>query len=269
MSAVGRDFWSTFMLLSRIPSPPVESPVYRRAGFYFPLLGFFPGLILLGFGAAAGTLGLPAYFAAGIGLFVQYAAFNIFHYDGLLDSADALLYRTSAERRLEILKDNKIGSFAHFTGILYLLMKVALLSELIEAQNVSGLLLLMAVPIWGRMAGAWLPVLARPVRSTGLGALLCFGPENRYSKPALALGVLLSAAVPTGAMWAASTAGLHAPPNDMMVIGAGALFVPLAVGFFCARQYQHKVGGLTGDAYGLAIELGELAALLVLYLMVA
>jgi len=191
--------------------------------------------------------------------------FNLFHFDGLLDSADALLYSTTKEKRLVILKDKSAGSFALFTGALYLIVKFFLvrrvITDIISPAPIHshGLfiftLLLASLPA-GRMAGSIVPAATNSARTDGLGFLL-----HRYSKKLLLSGLLLSALLILGVLSLFLESMLSLP---YIAIVIAALCAAVTTGALTAWIYKHKIGGFTGDAIGMAVELGELIYLIII-----
>lgn len=246
---------TVFGLMSRIPLRRPFSTDFSRADFWIPALsplvavasaaGFAVGMALTGsfLLAACSSLGL------------QYFCFNLFHLDGLLDTADALLPAATRERRFEILKDPRLGSYAYFVGLLVLAAKAGAMALLAEEGILFSVLAvgLFAAPVAGRAAAALVVLRGRPARAEGLGALMVGFTRRR---------VLLGALV--GSLPALLVGGLSGPwylsPLCAVAIVLGAVLPALLVG----RAYDKALGGFTGDALGAAIELGELAALLFL-----
>jgi len=158
------------------------------------------------------------------------------HLDGLADCCDGLLASTTPERRLEILKDSRIGSFGASGLILHLLLKFACLCVL-----PSALPLLLAPSV-----GRWLNlIVARqpPARPGGMGADFALGLTLRH----LLLGSFVPLLLVVIGGWQAAL--------------AVACAVLAAVGIILLARA--RLGGVTGDVLGLTIELGELAVLLV------
>lgn len=253
-------FLSVFTLVSRVPVRASFEPDYSRSDFWIPAISPLVSLSAAS-GAALCALAFGQPHLAAIGaLAVQYLAFNLFHLDGLLDSADALMGWASRERRLEILKDSRIGSYAFFAGGACLAAKLALLASIFGGGLLPAAVALAAYPLSGRLASALIPLVSKPARPDGLGALMGGFSPLRYAAGAcagLAFIALAGAAglgvAPLGA--AARAAGLGA---CAALVGAAASGIPVA------RAYAKKVGGFTGDALGAAVELGELACLAVL-----
>lgn len=245
---------SVLSLMTRVPVPQPSVFDLSRAGLYLPLVGLPVWLLVAGAAIAAyGLLRLPI-LVAGTVLLVQYFAFNLFHFDGLLDSADALLYKSDPSRRQEILKDHHIGSFALFTGVMYLTVKFGLLVAFARsAPALAVALLVLAYPVTGRLSAAVVPLIARPLRQDGLGAYF-----HRYFLCYLLLGGALCL-TPVGFL-AAASAGTAAAAAAV----AMPLVVAVATAVFVTRTFRSRLGGMVGDGYGLAVELGEVVHLAVM-----
>lgn len=175
---------------------------------------------------------------------------GMLHADGFVDCCDALLGARSVERRLEILRDSRVGAYGALGGALLLLGRYAALGAL--AGPVRPVALVVA-PLLGRWGIVYAVTRYRYARPAGLGALF-------RSRPAHLLGASLVALV----LLVATGAGVVA------VAGAGAAVVlaALVVAAFvvtlcwCVWASRRLGGGLTGDTYGALNELVELAVLL-------
>ncbi len=244
LSLAPRDIVVALALLTRLPLPRLPAAAFARqaqAGWAYPLAGLAvagPACVL---GAIATGLGVPAVAAAGLVLAVQMMLSGAMHEDGLADSADGLWGGQTRARRLEIMKDSRIGSY----GVLALILGAGL-----RWSALAGLI----------SAGAWGAVIAGAVLSrAGMPALMAALPHARadglshavgrpgrgtaWGAVALALGLALIAcggSALTAAVWAA-----------LAVAATGAL----------ARA---KLGGQTGDILGAAQQMAEIAALLTL-----
>jgi adenosylcobinamide-GDP ribazoletransferase len=254
MSSPLDPFLSVLSLTCRIRVPAPAEPDYSRADFFLPLTGVFAGLAALG-GWGLGSLIFPGpWLPALSALAAQYLAFNLFHLDGLADTADAGLALAGPERRLEILKDPRVGVYGLFTAFLALTTRTAALAALGGRPGFSAVLL--AAPVAGRFAAALVPLAAQPARPDGLGAKM-----RDFSPPAVAAGLLAGLAP----AFLAALAGLPGEGSvlaGILGIGVGSLAAGLAAGLGAAIFYRRRFGGFTGDALGAAVELGELAFLL-------
>jgi adenosylcobinamide-GDP ribazoletransferase len=263
-------FLSTLSVVSRIPAPRCKFDP-SRMDWHLPLTGLCPALpglvIFAGFSLRfknPAPAGIPA-LAAALILIAQYLGFNLFHLDGLMDTADAFLGSADREKRLAILKDPRAGVYGFFAGFAVLTLKAILLYGLFPAAR-DFPALVFAYPLWGRFSAALLPCMAKPLNPGGLGALLkdarprrCFG--------GMVLALLLWALLVWCLLRAAALAGLPrfaAPPygggdpRPAIAAAVSLLVICPLTALFYARLYQKSLGGYTGDALGAAVETAEL-----------
>ena len=248
-------FLTTFTLLSRIPVRRDFEADFSRSDFWIPAISPLVSLAsVTGFAAGMALTGSLA-LAIAFCLALQYFLFNLFHLDGLVDTADALLPAATREKRLEILKDPRLGTYAFFTGLLVLAFKAGLIALLAEEGILFSALAvgLFAAPAAGRTAAAIVALRLRPARTEGLGSLM-----KDFSGRRLAFGALIGSA--PSIIFSAIFGPWYFPLICVGSIVLGAGFAFLLVG----RAYEKALGGFTGDALGAAIELGELASLLIL-----
>jgi adenosylcobinamide-GDP ribazoletransferase len=261
-------FMSTLSLVARFPVPLRSEPDYGSVAVFLPLVGLHAGLLACA-GAFAGLAifgpGLPAALCA---ILVQYLAYNLFHFDGLLDTADAAGAFGDQEKRRAVLKDPRIGAFAMFAGFMILAARAGALSDLLElayagpgARGFSGAGItrasllpwaaMLLAPTAGRLAAIVVTLCCSPASPKGLAASL-----GSLSPIEASLGFVL------GASPAALLAGiLWGPLGAALSLLAGAM-AALLVGVLVGRWYGRRIGGYNGDAMGAAVELGELLVLL-------
>jgi adenosylcobinamide-GDP ribazoletransferase len=209
-----------------------------RAAPWFPVVGLGLGLLLVVADALV-TRWFPSLLAALLTLTTWKVLTGGLHLDGLADCLDGLGGR-DREQRLAIMRDSRLGTFGAVGLILFLLLELSALSELGPAVRWPALL---AVPAIGRAAP---PVLARlfsAARPGGQGALFAAG----VGRTGVLLAVALAGGIAAGALGAA---------------GLVAATVGLGAAVLAGRVMAGRLGGLTGDVLGAAVEVAELAALL-------
>lgn len=238
--------------LTRIPVPgqaAIGGTDLGRAMAWFPLVGAAIGLG--GVGIAAALAGrMPSLLTAVLVVAFEVTVTGAMHLDGLADTLDGLGAGRTREDALRIMRDPRLGTFGVVGVALAVLIKVAANASLIDfAQGARSRLTLLAV---APMLARWCPVVLAPVyrsaRAEGLGHLIATNTLWRHA----AGGTLLTAAL---AFWLGRTAALMA-----WAVCAGAAFLVAAAG-------QRKLGGISGDVYGAAIEAGEVAALTLLVVL--
>jgi adenosylcobinamide-GDP ribazoletransferase len=243
-------FLCAVQFLTRLPTPSFadfEPGWITRSARYFPLVGLVVGgacaLVLLAAGQLWGGA-LPALLAVAAGVLIT----GGFHEDGLADTADGLGGGQTPARRLEIMKDSRIGTYGVLALGLVLAIKVAALATLPLA---TAALALVAAHGAGRTAAVAAMVLGRHVGD----------PSNAKYKPApdgVSPGEFLVAAVL--GLWPLALLGL---PGMAGAAVGGVLALLLAL---TARRL---IGGHTGDVLGGVEQACELGVLLGVSAMLA
>jgi adenosylcobinamide-GDP ribazoletransferase len=245
-------FLSVFGLMSRIPVRSAVKPEPVYAALFIPLVGVAAGLLVAGVYLLCRLILDDNMLIVLIVLPVQYIAFNLFHFDGFLDTMDAAFVFASREKRLAILKDVHIGAYAVFFGVLYLAGKVVLLSRAMELCKFepSAVFLLFCYPVAGRTAASLQAWCQAPARSNGLSA----GIGRFAALPTLAGAVLGILPAALAAVW------LPAP----LELYAAFCSIPVAL-VIGVSLYRRIAGGITGDGLGFSVETGELLYLFLFY----
>jgi len=248
-------FLTVFSLLSRIPIKQSFEIDFSRADFWIPALSPFVSIAAISGFAAGMALTRHLGLAITASMAIQYLLFNLFHFDGLIDSADALLPAATKEKRLQILKDPRIGSYGFFCGLLALAVRAGALALLAELGILFSALAagLLTAPAAGRSAAALMAWKLKPARPDGLGALMKDFSLRRVTGGAMTGLLPLAAYCLISGSWPLLIASLAA-------FALGTTLTALLVG----EAYKRSIGGFTGDSLGAAIEWGEIATLLVL-----
>ena len=225
--------------------------------FYLPITGIFPALIgLLLYAIGSYLLNFPDALVVIFILIAQYLGFNLFHLDGLMDTADAFLGSADREKRLLILKDSRIGVYGFFAGAAVLGLKAALLISLFPLAR-NFLALVFAWPLWGRLSAALIPCMVKPLNPGSLGALV---KDSRLHRCVFGMAIALL-------LWVLPVQGLcmalspTAAISEILRVTIAAILCPCVicplVAFYYARLYRNFLGGYTGDALGAAVETAE------------
>ena len=211
---------------------------------YFPLVGLLLALLLWLLVLLFSRL-LPSFALAALLVVALVILTGGLHLDGLMDSCDGLFGGATRERKLEIMRDSRVGSFGVLGALCILLLKFALLASIPVPSLPLALLLALPVARWS-MALA-LHVFP-PARPTGLGAAYHHAITTRR----MLITGLVALAV---ALIFGHFTGLIA-----WMIGT---IVALLIGLYIRKN----IGGLTGDSCGAIDEIVEVVILLVLVLL--
>ena len=208
-----------------------------RAAVWYPLVGFVVG-VLTWLAWKGAMLFFPSPVAAVITLVVWVALTGALHLDGLADCCDGLFASALPERRLEIMKDPHMGAFGVIGLVLVLLLKAAALGFLTPSSS-FGILLAASLARWCILPAGVFP-LARP---SGMGADFALGFRRSF--------IVWGAIIPLGI---AFLLGMRGVLSALAGAGATALILSFA---------KSRIGGVTGDVFGMIIEVVEIVVLLV------
>jgi adenosylcobinamide-GDP ribazoletransferase len=221
---------------------------------WFPLVGGLIGVMLVGLDSALRPiLALPVRDAS---LLAAAALITgMLHLDGFVDCCDALLGARSVERRLEILRDSRVGAFGAIGVTLLLIIRFAALGEL-GGYGPSRALALIAAPVLGRWGIVYAVTCFPYARQQGLGSL--FQRRSSYLLAATGMALVLLALI-TGVATLVPGSDSLAGTALLLALLAAVAFLVTVIG--CIWASRRLGGGLTGDAYGAVNELVEVAVL--------
>ena len=238
-----RSLASAFLMYSRIPMPQVEWKEENRryALCFFPIIGAVIGVLILLWRYLCSLFDFGAIITGVVSVIIPVMVTGGIHIDGFCDVIDAKSSFGDREKKLSIMSDAHIGSFAAIYLAVYLLLQTAVYSEIRDMKIV-------AVTALGF-------VLSRSL--SGIGAV-CFksaksdGTLQSFVKPAhrkITLSVLVVIAVIT----AVFTAYISIVSGVFAIVGA----------LFCFLLYRisayKNFGGITGDTAGWFLQICELA----------
>lgn len=258
ISNIGAQFRLAAAFLTRLPldrpdsdsSPELAEDApddLSQTMWLFPLVGFGIG----GTGALAlailSAVGIPTAVAATLAIAIVIWLTGALHEDGLADLADGFGGGDTRDRKLEIMRDSRLGTYGALTLAVTVVAKIAALATIAAFDIGAAAGALIAAATWSRAMFApimrWLP----SARDEGLGAF-AGSPNEGGTWKGLALGALLTALVlitPAGG-------GL------IMILFAGGLGA-FVVGWLALQQ----IGGYTGDVLGGVQQAAETAILIV------
>ena len=234
------------MLLTRLPAGRMaQAPAIRAAVWAFPLAGALVGGIAAAVLAGALAVGIAPPLAAGLALAASVLATGGLHEDGLADCADGFGGGRDRARKLEIMRDSRIGSYGGLALILSLGMRWQALAILAAHNPKLAACALIALAISSRaglsFALLWMPA----ARNDGMGKS--------------AAGTTLGRALAGLALVIIGLAVLVGPQATVLV-----LTTQIVVQLIFARLALRQIGGQSGDVLGAMQQLAEVAGGLVL-----
>lgn len=233
---------AALQFLTRLPIRLRREPNMATMVVWFPVAGLVIGAIVGGVAAGMWQLTPPLVAAAAAvtgGLLVTGA----FHEDGLGDIADAFGGGYTVERRLEIMKDSRHGTYGVAAMCASILVRMVALGSMpgpaaMFASCVSAHVMSRAIAV-GLMASVPL------AGHSGLGADYGRSTTATRGVVTVAIGIVITAVA----------VGWWVGP----LLGAS-LASAVAVGALA----KHKIGGISGDVLGACQQVAECACLVML-----
>lgn len=214
----------------------------------FPLVGAVigaaQGLVL----SMLATLGFPALVAAALTVAAIAALTGALHEDGLADTADGFGGGATRRRKLEIMRDSRIGTYGVLALVSMILVKVSALAAIASQSWPQIVGLGAAGAAASRALMVWLLHAMPPARTDGL-ASMAGRPTRDVTAAAVTVG--LGLAVVLG--W------LALGPGAGLLAALLACLMAVAIKWLSLRQ----IGGHTGDVCGATQALSEMLMLAV------
>jgi len=210
---------------------------------FYPAIGLMIGLILVGVEEGSSRVFSEPLTAAFL-VAVMIVVTRGLHLDGLMDVFDGVFGGFTPERRLEIMRDSRVGAFGVIGAIAVLLLKYGALVSLLMLPQPGKEWALFLFPTLSRWTMVVLLGAFPYVRTQGLGS-----PFHG-----------------TGIKIATTIAGISALAASVLLggfAGLGLFFGVTVVAWLMGWAIAKTLGGLTGDAYGATNEIIETVVLIV------
>lgn len=242
------DLVMALRFFSRLPTGerrherPDLTRMARALPFASLVIGLVPALVLM----LGAWLGLPSHFAAALAVAALVVATGAMPEDALADAADGLFGGASIERRLEIMKDSRHGSYGVAALALYLLLRVLALGAVAAVNPLAAAGIWLAAGIVARSGALWLSVELPAAREGGASASV-----GRVTMRDFGIGAAF--AMPLALVLAGPFVGIAG-----LLLAAGAA---VATAWAWTRACRRLLGGQTGDVIGALHALIEVAVL--------
>ena len=238
-----------FRTMTIVPVPGKDAEKASSQLYFYPFVGLCLGalgtafmylLTMLAGNAIAVSLVLGA-------LWTCYMAFitRAFHLDGLGDTADGFGGGWTREKRLQIMKDSRTGSFGVVAISLCLLLKMASAAAII-AEN--RLLMLLWATFVARVQVVLMCVFSSYAKESGLSYDLVSNAGASH---------VISAAVQTALVGLGLFCLFDVPPSLLLATLASGTALMVILSLVSKR----KIGGITGDVLGCCCDICETMSL--------
>lgn len=248
MRRILNDFLLMIQFFTRIPinkNLDCSKENFKTAAIFLPVVGLIIGMIDFIIYILFKNL-LPYKITAIIILLITAMITGGLHLDGLADTFDGFFSLRDKNRIIEIMKDSRIGSYGSIALIFDLILKIEILTLLMQKGVVIAIVLL---PIIGKNPILLLCLSSKTAKKNGSGNIF-IGNMNRII-------VLISTLFIIGV----STYFLGIK-NSLKII-----FTILIGTYLFYLLCLRKINGLTGDTLGASNELGELIFLLTMLII--
>ncbi|MFK7854258.1 MAG: adenosylcobinamide-GDP ribazoletransferase [Granulosicoccus sp.] len=240
-------FGTAIMFLTRLPVGgfcSADAAVLARSSAFFPLVGALIGGILSLALVILSTV-FPTSVVIALIIVLSVLLTGAFHEDGLADVFDSA-GAFDRDKKLEIMRDSRVGTYGSLALILMVLVKFFSLWELLESHLSLCIATLFAAHILSRWASVWLMATCIYARAEAANKVVAEGVKSRE--------LLLAS------LWTL----LLLMPLAIVVSPAMWLAIPIAwlVTIICAHRFRRLLGGITGDCLGAANQLVEVSVYL-------
>lgn len=248
---IAADLVMALRFFSRLPtgSRPFEPPDLSRIAVSLPfasvIIALGPALLLLLL-----SLVLPGYFAAALAVGTMLAVTGAMADDALADAADGVVGGATPERRLEIMKDSRHGTYGVAALCLYIVLRVVALGSIATVSPVAAAAIWIATVVLARSGSLWLSLELPLARKEGVSAT-----AGRVGQGSFGVGLFFSVVI----------AFIAAAPATSLIAVVLAFLVAGLIAWGWTAVCRKLVGGQTGDLIGALqalIEVGVLTVLL-------
>lgn len=237
-------------LLTRLPirvDPTLATQRAAQSAWAWPLAGVVPALIGWGLGVGAVSVGLPPLFAACLALLGQVMVTGALHEDGLADVADGFWGGYERVRRLEIMKDSRIGAYGVIALVVSLGLRATALAAVLTAPG--ALIALVVIGFSSRLPMVLLMAALPNARGAGLASQVGRPPARTAWIACGVTALVVLILMP------------HALFPVLAYTGLGAIAL--------AALANAKIGGQTGDVLGASQQISEIIGLAVMVSLIA
>ena len=228
-----------FLTILPVPQKSEWSDLdFGWSAVFYPLTGALIGVCTAGFFRI-----ISEYFAGPVAAFLSLIVWILLsgglHWDGLADCMDGFCCSASPGRRLEIMKDSRLGSYGALGIFCCLILKWLCIWYLPQNKSLVFFALAGASARWAMLFLTRLP-LANP---NGMAAMLKRNCPKKIVLYALPLPLLLAI--------------LYGIPYGLFYLLINVIFV-----WLWGMAAKRTIGGVNGDVLGFSIEMGEIILLL-------
>ncbi|MCF8466363.1 MAG: adenosylcobinamide-GDP ribazoletransferase [Sneathiella sp.] len=238
-----QDFLVSLVFLTRLPVRPAftfELNALKSACRAFALVGLIVGGLSGTVYIVASFLGVPELIAALLAIAAQVLITGALHEDAIGDVADGFGGGSDKEKKLAIMRDSRVGTYAVVTLVLVIGIKSAAISAV--SDTLMGFAIIVTAASISRGVMCWALYFLPAARGDGLGRGA--GHPDMIAPLWSTFLIILIAVLILGPQ-----------------LGAIALFAAICGATLMGLIAWRQIGGQTGDVLGAIQQLSELAVL--------
>ncbi len=213
----------------------------RRGFAFFPFIGVIVGAVFFWLWYAMAYFYLPSIFISGMLFFISFVVTGALHYDGFMDTEDAIASYADKDKKLEILKDPHAGAFAIAAMVRHAVFYVSLLYLYVEKAGILQMVFISAGFVLSRAVCGLSSVMLKKAREEGM-----LYEETKSGKGGLYASFIfwiIASLIVMGFM-------------DIRKTAAAVIIMVLFIIFYRHMTYKN-FGGVTGDTAGYFVMVSE------------
>jgi adenosylcobinamide-GDP ribazoletransferase len=255
-TSVIADMAAAILFFTRLPVPvrlPRDHgpPDMGRIARVVPVVGLIVGVISASMALVAWGAAFPPLGCALLALGAAALLTGAMHEDGLADVADGFGGGWTRERKLEIMKDSRVGSYGVTAVIVVLGLEAALIADILGRTGpIAAFVAIIAAATLSRVAALAPMALLPPARTDGLAAA-----AGAVSPRDLAIGALFACLL--AGVGLVVLFGVRGAPLALLVCVTAASITAILL----TRLAKAQIGGHTGDVAGATQKLASVAVL--------
>ena len=228
---MGLAFYSRLPAGGIVRTPPALSHMTPVLGLVSLIIGLLPVVVIL----LARLAGLPSLIAAILGVGTLAMITGAMAEDGLGDSFDGLWGGPDRNKRLEIMRDSRQGTYGVIAIWMLLTLRISALSSLVATSPLAMAAIWLAAQILSRQGAVWLLVALPAARADG--AAHAAGPLSRS---------IFWQGMGIGSGLAVFMCFMFVPVWSLAVVA----LVGGLVAVVWTRTCRKRIGGYSGDLIG-------------------
>lgn len=237
--------WIFLTKLPCVPLPKATKEDWGRIIPYFVFVGYLLGLILFFLSKIFIDIKLPIMFSALLITFLWEFMTGGLHLDGLMDTFDGISC-TNSERKVEAMKDSRVGAFGAMAGIFGILFKLVTLCTILTNKMFFVILI---APAFGRFMAVYALTFSGKSKDSGASSSLLLAGIKKPQDFLINLLVLIIPIV----LW---SHGLIVSSIYGLII-LGSLFCCVLISGWLNSHFK----GHSGDTFGALVEMSEVTLL--------